>query len=62
MRSFWPRKVVDVSMLRDVDQDARAEGDPVEGAPIAAQRGLRLRATDQIVPGALMAAAGGLPE
>src|SRR5207237_8866770 len=39
--------------VRDVHQDARPEGDAVEGAAIAAQRSFRLRATHQVVPDTL---------
>ena len=39
---------------RDVDQDARPERDLVEGEPVPPQRRLRLRAADQVVPGALI--------
>ena len=54
MRSFWPRKVVDGSTCRDVDEDTRPERDLVEGEPVPPQRRLRLRAADQVVPGALL--------
>jgi hypothetical protein len=35
---------------RNIAQDARLEGDGVEGHPVAAQRGFGFRAADQIVP------------
>src|SRR5258708_34613891 len=47
--------------VRDVDQDAWSERDFVEGEPVAAQGRFGLRATDQIVPGALWEATAGFP-
>src|SRR5712691_7480505 len=40
--------------VRHIDQDARTEGDPVEGQPVAPQGGFRLGTAHQIVPGSLV--------
>ena len=53
MARLWPRKVVAVSMLGDVAQDAGAEGEAVEGEAVAAHGGLGFGGADEVVPGSL---------
>ena len=62
MRSFWPRKVVEVSTFDTSTSTRGRKAKTVEAQAIAPHGGLRLRAAGEIIPDILRQDCGAPPE